>query len=97
MNLTPTPATAILVCALQESCDLSLGFQQLPGLLLQLLDLLVRQPSTYLARLMMQSDGSGAMEFAQVQTNGHTHCCCCVDACNLCTHTSHIPAALTHP
>jgi hypothetical protein len=56
----------MFVCAPQESCDLSLGFQQLPGLLLQLLDLLVRQPSTYLSRLMMQSDGSGAMEFAQV-------------------------------
>jgi hypothetical protein len=50
----------------QEACDLSLTFQQLPGLLLQLLDLLLRQPSTYLARLMMQSDGSAAMEFAQV-------------------------------
>jgi hypothetical protein len=57
----------MFLCASQESCDLSLGFQQLPGLLLQLLDLLVRQPSTYLARLMMQSDGSGAMEFAQVR------------------------------
>jgi hypothetical protein len=51
----------------QEACDLSLTFQQLPGLLLQLLDLLVRQPSTYLARLMMQADGSAAMEFAQVR------------------------------
>lgn len=53
-------------CVPQEACDLSLTFQQLPGLLLQLLDLLVRQPSTYLARLMMQGDGSAAMEFAQV-------------------------------
>lgn len=50
---------------IKEACDLSLAFQQLPGLLLQLLDLLVRQPSTYLARLLMQADGSAAMEFAQ--------------------------------
>jgi len=56
----------VWLSSLQEACDLSLSFQQLPGLLLQLLDLLVRQPSTYLARLMMQQDGTAALEFAQV-------------------------------
>jgi hypothetical protein len=58
--------TLVPLLSPQETCGLNLAFTQLPGLLLQLCELLVRQPSTVLGRLVFRPDGSAALEVAQV-------------------------------
>lgn len=50
---------------MQEDCNLVVDFPAFPSLLLKLLNLLVEQPHTYLALLVLRADGSAVLEFAQ--------------------------------
>lgn len=55
----------IVLCFLQEDCNLVVDFPAFPALILKLLNMLVEQPQTYLGLLVLRADGSAVLEFAQ--------------------------------